>query len=167
MIDMQHHGRRPSSRSAVDHRGDDGFTLLEVMVVVLVIGILLAVGIPTYLGARDRAHDRSAQSTLRGAQNTALVLFSDGGTFHRSGATPSRAAEPGISYVTRVNESTDNTIVSVSWTSDGSQWAGAVRSDSGTCFYTTLHSDGPPQYGSSDTAPCTGNHALTVTDPSW
>ena len=162
-------GRLSSSlpRPGARRRGDDGFTLLEVMVVVLVIGILLAVGIPTFLGARDRANDRSAQSTLRGAQNTALVIFTDDATFRRTGATASGNAEPGISYVTRNNESTDNTIVSVSWTSDGSQWAGAVRSDSGTCFYTTLLDDGPPRYGSSDTAPCTGNQALTVADPSW
>ena len=155
-------------RTSRPERPDDaGFTLLEVMVVVLVIGILLAVGIPTYLGARGRAQDRAAHSTLRVAQNTALVIFTDDGNFIRTGAAVAALNEPGISWVTRTNQSTDDKIVSVSWTSDGSQWGGAVRSDSGTCFYTTLHIDGPPRYGSSDTAPCTGNQALTVTDDSW
>jgi type IV pilus assembly protein PilA len=46
---------------------DEGFTLIELMVVVLIIAILLAIAIPTFLGARDAANARAAQSDLRNA----------------------------------------------------------------------------------------------------
>ena len=45
-------------------RADDGFTLVELMVVVLVIAILLAIAIPTFLGVRERAQDRTIQANL-------------------------------------------------------------------------------------------------------
>ena len=48
-------------------RDEEGFTLIELMVVVLIIAILLAIAIPTFLGARDTANARSAQSNLRNA----------------------------------------------------------------------------------------------------
>ena len=48
-------------------RDDEGFTLIELMVVVLIIAILLAIAIPTFLGARNSANARSAQSNLRNA----------------------------------------------------------------------------------------------------
>ena len=46
---------------------EEGFTLIELMVVVLIIAILIAIAIPTFLGARKRAQDRAAQSNLRNA----------------------------------------------------------------------------------------------------
>lgn len=48
-------------------RKDEGFTLIELMVVLLIIAILLAIAIPIFLGARNRANSVSAQSNLRNA----------------------------------------------------------------------------------------------------
>ena len=48
-------------------REDEGFTLIELMVVVLIIAILLAIAIPTFLGARNSANARATQSNLRNA----------------------------------------------------------------------------------------------------
>mgnify|MGYP002335983197 CR=1 FL=1 len=47
------------------------------MVVVLIIAIVLAIAIPTFLGARERANDRAAQSDLRNAHTNELVWFAD------------------------------------------------------------------------------------------
>ena len=56
---------------------EEGFTLVELMVVVLIIAILVAIAIPTFLGARQRAQDRAAQSDLRNALTAAKVFYVD------------------------------------------------------------------------------------------
>jgi type IV pilus assembly protein PilA len=49
--------------------------LIELMVVVLIIAI--AIAIPTFLGARTRAQDRAAQSSLRNALVAAKSIYTD------------------------------------------------------------------------------------------
>ena len=44
-----------------------GFTLIELMVVLLIIAILLAIAIPTFLGVTSSANDRATQSNLTNA----------------------------------------------------------------------------------------------------
>ena len=58
-------------------RTREGFTLIELMVVVLIIAILIAIAIPTFLGAQDRAKDRAAQSDLRNALTAAKTIATD------------------------------------------------------------------------------------------
>jgi type IV pilus assembly protein PilA len=58
-------------------KNEDGFTLIELMVVVLIIAILIAIAIPTFTGAQDKAKDRSAQSDLRNAATAAKTIAVD------------------------------------------------------------------------------------------
>jgi type IV pilus assembly protein PilA len=62
-------------------RDDDGFTLIELMVVVLIIAILIAIAVPTFLGARQRAQARQAQSNVRNAYSAEKTAFTDGQAF--------------------------------------------------------------------------------------
>src|SRR5271155_6178299 len=52
-----------------------GFTLIELMVVLLIIAILLAIAIPTFLGVTNTAGDRAAQSNLTNAITESKALY--------------------------------------------------------------------------------------------
>lgn len=58
-------------------RDDNGFTLIELMVVVLVIAILLAIAIPMFMGARTKAQDRAIQANVHSALKAEKTQFAD------------------------------------------------------------------------------------------
>jgi type IV pilus assembly protein PilA len=60
---------------------DDGFTLLELLVVVIIIGILAGISIPVFLSQRQKGYDATAINDLRSLAGLEEVYLSDFSTY--------------------------------------------------------------------------------------
>lgn len=67
-------------------RRDEGFTLIELMVVVMIIAVLIAIAIPSFLGFRSSAQDRSAQSEVRNVLLAEKAYWLDNGDYTETAA---------------------------------------------------------------------------------
>ncbi len=65
---------------------DEGFTLIELMVVVMIIAVLIAIAIPSFLGFRKSAQDRSAQSEVRNVLLSEKAYWLDNGDYTETAA---------------------------------------------------------------------------------
>ncbi len=126
---------------------DAGFTLIELMVVLLIIAILLAIAIPTFLGVTGSANDRAAQSNLTNALTEAKALYQNSQTYCQSscaqGTLPLatvQSSAPEFSWTTS-NVSPGNNIsiepvdvTTTAGTGDGLIMA-AESKNANTCWY--------------------------------
>jgi type IV pilus assembly protein PilA len=154
-------------------REDEGFTLIELMVVVLIIAILLAIAIPTFLGAQNRAKDRAAQSDLRNALTAAKTLatdyeglFKDANTGTAStdkiDAASMFAAEGSLTFVdgTSPNGAGSVTHIGVTVPDDFTKMLLVKRSKSDKWFGVLADKGGAVSYCKSDAA----SHGFTITN---
>ena len=56
---------------------EKGFTLIEMLIVIIILGILIAIAVPAYLGFRERANDAAAKSNVRAAVPAVEAYGSD------------------------------------------------------------------------------------------
>ena len=124
--------RLADRRKDARDRGEDGFTLIELMVVILIIAILIAIAIPTFLGARQKAQDRAAQSNLRNALTAAKTAYVDSQNYQSDGAGVYQSIEPSLQFTSTA--STGQGIISVNATASDTLVL-AAKSASGQCFF--------------------------------
>jgi len=128
--------RLNDKRDAAAELGEDaGFTLIELMVVILILAILLAIAIPTFLGVTGGANDRAAQSNLNTAVTTVKAAAAiNNQTYAGIPAGTFAANEPSITWSTGAV----TTQGPVSWTTSA-DGAGIVLAsyskNANTCFY--------------------------------
>ena len=80
-------------------KDDKGFTLIELMVVVLIIAILLAIAIPTFLRVRRNAQDRAAQSAVQTGMKAEKAFYVDGNNnMYTTSATELESVESSLNY---------------------------------------------------------------------
>lgn len=95
MTPQQGPGPRPVLPApAAEAPGDDaGFTMVELLVVIIVLGVLAAIAIPTFLRQREKGYDAASKSELKNAATALESIHVDSGSYAVGAAASNDPAE--------------------------------------------------------------------------
>jgi len=107
----------------VGARNEDGFTLVELLVVVAILAVMLAIAVPSYLGYKGRAADGSAKANIRATLPSVEAYFIDNGSYSGMTAAILRSGYDGGISKTLTIHGTPSTTYCLTDTVDGHAWS--------------------------------------------
>ncbi|MCY7302650.1 MAG: prepilin-type N-terminal cleavage/methylation domain-containing protein [Thermoleophilia bacterium] len=112
---------------------ESGFTLIELLIVLVIIGILLAIAVPSYLGFKVRAEKAAAQSNVRSSIPSAEAYYADNGTYVGLSEVALRSIDAGLAGGgTWTVSAASATAYTMTWKKTGSTCLGAVTGPGGS-----------------------------------
>jgi len=150
-------------------RSQRGFSLIELMVCLLILGVLMTIALPIFLGAVERADDMAARASLHTAQVAGRMLIAGGAEYDDATLDALKDAEPSVRWVDRDEPSLGPTIVSRAVVANDLYLA--AYSPTGTCFF--VRDDPGAGIGRAslegvERADCTAMAAVTASfEPTW
>ncbi len=115
-------------------RRDDGFSLIEIMVVVLILAVIIAIGIPTYMGFRGRAQDTEIKSEVANGAKVQAAYAAATGSGYTADPTELAAFESSMDFSGSKDTSLHVKVADAVSAGDNGQVLVYARSQSGTWF---------------------------------